>query len=69
MSEVTMTWVCPDCNRTDEVTLECIDVKGTSHPEGAYGPGEFMWSVLWNYEVEFRCEPCEDNLGPPKAEC
>ena len=65
MSEVTMTWICPDCGRRDVVTFQCIDVVGTSHPEGSYGPGDFMWPEIYNYEVEFRCEPCEDKAGWP----
>ncbi len=40
MDEVTMIWECPDCERQDDVTLECVYVEGTSHPDDAYGTGD-----------------------------
>lgn len=60
MDEVTMIWECPDCERQDDVTLECVYVEGTSHPDDAYGTGRFMWSTRHRYVVKFRCAPCED---------
>lgn len=69
MEEITMTWTCPDCGRSEEVTFTVMDVEvKVAKPAPDYGDDQFHWAERYNYPVDgYTCGPCEDAAAAKSA--